>query len=154
MPACPTDGDLQAIITTFTYCGCFVDNNGDIWKILSHTGITGAHTVPIVTPGTAAWQTVIGTVEFQKYSDLCVTVDGAPFDVDVVIDIQCDPSTAPDTLSVRIDHVGGAGTPATSPMYITGAGSCPCGFGNVMANGTSCIGNNAAIVGTVEVNRP
>lgn len=148
---CPTDGDLDVVISGYTSCGCFTDNLGGIYQFTAHTGITGAYTIPIVTPGTPAWQGVIGTVTVQKYSNLCVTLDGAPFDVDVIIDILCDPSTSPDVLSVNITLA--SSPPNISALFFTGAGSCPCIFGAAMTNANTC-GNTGALITTVTVDLP
>lgn len=150
-PLCPKPPTLDVVISGYTSCFCFTDNLGGIYEFTAHTGITGAHSIPIITPGTAAWQGVIGTVTIQKYTDLCVTPDGAPFDVDALIDILCDPSTAPDVLSAGITLA--SSPPNISALFFTGAGSCPCVFGAAMTNANTC-GNTGALVTTVTVDLP
>lgn len=118
---------------------------------MAHTGLTGANTIPIDTPGTSFWIGPIGTVDIQYYTDACATPDGTPETVDVIMEIHCDE----DGLFVQAYILFPTGPLAGNLVVYGGTGQ----FDEAIPNDLACTGGfpffaQPFLLDSVEVSRP
>lgn len=143
---CPLEGDLEAEILVYTGCGCVQGPDGNWYSITSHTGITGTHTIPIITPGTSDFLATVGTVTVQKYTASgCATPDGAPTVVDVKLNVVCDE----DGLFIFLSAPGFF-LPSGGAAFVASSAA----FNEVVPNTITCANGVSFTVDTIQITVP